>query len=80
MFEKLSGEGEMVKAVKLNSLIKHEMPNIDVVFLAACNSEFLGNIFRECGVKHVICVRYNRYVLDDAAILFTKTFYYKLFD
>ena len=80
MFEKQSGEGELVKASKLNKLIKHEMPNLDVVFLAACNSEFVGKIFRECGVKHVICVKYDRYVLDDAAIVFTKTFYHKLFD
>ena len=54
------------------------MPNLDVVFLAACDSEFVGKIFLKCGAKHVICVKKKREVLDDAAIDFTSTFYGKI--
>ena len=54
------------------------MPNLDVVFVAACDSEFVGKIFLKCGAKHVICVKKDRYVLDEAAIVFTQMFYEKM--
>ena len=54
------------------------MPRLDVVFVAACDSEFVGKIFLKCGARHVICVKTNEYVLDDATIDFTKQFYTKI--
>ena len=48
------------------------MPRLDVVFVAACDSEFVGKIFLKCGARHVICVKTNEYVLDDATIDFTR--------
>ena len=68
----------MVNSKQLNRIISQAMPNLDVVFLAACDSEFVGKIFLKCGAKHVICVKKKRQVLDDAAIDFTSTFYEKM--
>ena len=50
-----------------------------MVFVAACDSEFIGNIFHKSGAKHVICVKQGRHVLDEAAIFFTNRLYKKLF-
>ena len=74
LFETESGLGNSVNSQELNNVIKGS-PNIEVVFLAVCDSEFAGQIFLQCGAKHVICVKRNRQVLDSASIDFTKSFY-----
>ena len=51
------------------------MPRIELVFLAACHSEMIGNAFLNAGVKHVVCIGQQDEVLDNAALLFTKFFY-----
>ena len=51
-----------------------------MIFLAACDSEFASEIFLKCQAKHVICIKKNKHVLDDAAIMFTKSFYKLLFE
>ena len=50
------------------------------MFLAACDSDLIGRIFRDSGVDHVICIKSARYVLDEAAIKFTKHFYKAIFE
>ena len=45
---------------QINSLIKKSLPNLDVVVLAACDSDFAGKIFLKCGAKHVICIKKDR--------------------
>ena len=64
----------------LNKLITSKLPNLEVVFVAACQSEFVGSIFKKCGASHVVCVKQSRHVLDEAAIYFTKCFYLYLFE
>ena len=54
--------------------------NLDLVFVAACDSELVGKIFQSCDAKHVICVKQKRFVLDQAAIAFTKIFYSNILD
>ena len=51
------------------------MPGLDLVFLAACHSERIGEVFVNSGVKHVICIKQQQEVLDEAALTFTKFFY-----
>ena len=75
LFETMNGEGELVSARQLRILVKEALPDLDVVFVAACRSEFVGEIFLRCGARHVICVKKDRSVLDAAAIAFTKYFY-----
>ena len=48
--------------------------------VATCHSEFLGRIFQQAGVKHVICIKQAFEVQDDAVITFTDTFYGMIFD
>ena len=55
-FETKSGEGELINYKTLKKLIAQKVPDLDVIFLAACNSEFAGEIFLKCGAKHVICI------------------------
>ena len=39
LFENDSGQGELVSQLKLKNLIKKSDLNLDLVFVAACNSE-----------------------------------------
>jgi len=56
-------------------LIRQYGVKLDLVFVAACKSEFVGRIFQRAGARHVICVREGAEVLDTSALIFTKTFY-----
>ena len=40
------------------------LEDIEVVFLAACHSEQIGQLFVDKGVGHVVCVKMTRCVLD----------------
>ena len=44
---------------KLKHLFQAGNIGVDLVFVAACNSEFVGQAFVEAGVKHVIAIKYN---------------------
>lgn len=48
---------------------------IEFVFVSACNSENVGKAFVQAGVPHVIAVRRQEQVADDAARTFMKQFY-----
>jgi hypothetical protein len=56
LFENSYGAGELVSAKQLRLLMQSTEHQIDVVFVAACDSEDIGRIFQRCGAKHVICV------------------------
>lgn len=59
-------------------LIKYSV-NLDLVFVAACKSYFVGSMFQKAGVKHVICVKEGAEILDDAVLNFTNRFYRNIF-
>ena len=75
LFEKENGEGHLINSKNLNQLILKSVDSLDLIVLAACNSEFAGRIFLKCGAKHVICIKKDKEVLDEAAIDFTNHFY-----
>lgn len=79
LFEDQNGDGELVSAQELREFMQQANTELEVVFVAACDSQGIGHIFQRCGAKHVVCVEQDRYVLDEAAIYFTKTFYSLLF-
>ena len=60
-------------------MIRTYKHGIEVVFVAACDSKEIGQIFSKNDVSHVICVEKSRTVKDSAAIEFTKRFYYEIF-
>jgi CHAT domain-containing protein len=83
IFETDQGESNLVSHKKLKELLKNEqsrIKEIDLVFLAACTSESNGQLFKELGARHVICIVDNQLVRDDAIIVFTEQFYSKLFE
>ena len=49
-----------------------------LVFIAACHSEYAADVFVDAGVPHVVAVVRGEKVLDDAAALFARHFYYAL--
>ena len=52
---------------------------LDIVFLSACHSEGAAQAFLESGATHVICIKKENQVLDDACVLFSRVFYEALF-
>jgi CHAT domain-containing protein len=71
--------GELISKKKLQNLISN-VEKTDLVFLAACSSEFVAKIFLRKGVRHVIFIENMKEVLDKAVLTFTNTFYRTLFD
>lgn len=59
--------------------MKSAKNKIDLIFLAACDSQIIGEVFQSAGVEHIVCIQDKRYVLDDVAIKFTQTFYREVF-
>ena len=78
LFEDESGQGQLASESKLKELIRESEINLDLVFVAACDSEQVGRIFHSCGAKHVVCVKKDKNVLDSAAVKFTRIFYQNL--
>ena len=79
LFENEFGDGELVSAQQLGDFMRKNSADLELVFVAACDSQEIGRIFQRNGARHVVCVEQNRFVLDKAAIFFTKTFYSILF-
>jgi hypothetical protein len=57
LFETDRIDGELVSSKQLRKLIRYYGVELDLVFVAACKSEFVGRIFQRAGAKHVICVK-----------------------
>ncbi len=47
--------------------------------VASCHSECVGKIFSHAGAKHVICIDKKYALRDEAAVLFSRTFYSTIF-
>jgi hypothetical protein len=52
-----SGCTDLVSAKMLTRFVKDAGAKIELVFVASCYSQFAGEIFRDAGVDHVVCVR-----------------------
>lgn len=46
-----------------------------MVFVNACYSEAIGNVFLECGIPTVVCVQADLAISDDIARDFSTKFY-----
>ena len=75
VFESDTGEAMKMTETNLKEALDLTDVDIDVVIIAACQSEFVGELFKENGAKNVICVDKNGSVLDEAAIDFTLNLY-----
>ena len=75
LFESENGDGVLMSQRELSKILRQATTKIQLVFVAACMSQFVGEIFQECDVPHVICSKQGTSILDQAAIRFTKFFY-----
>ena len=72
-------EQERLKKCEPVQCERRKLNEIQFVFVASCHSENMAAIFRRAGVKHVICIREDHPVSDDAMLFFTNKFYNILF-
>lgn len=78
LFEHETQISEFIFEKQLSNLVRNVW-EMELVFLAACNSEFAAQIFLKKGAKHVICIESTKEVLDDAVLTFANNFYRYLF-
>ena len=78
IFESDNGEAIKISEKDLDKaldLSKDAVKNLDLVYVAACQSEFVGELFNKYGAQHVICIDKKASVLDEVAIDFTLNLY-----
>ena len=82
LLESEDGSGNLVSTQTLKEMIQKNYCSeaLQLVVVATCHSEFVGEIFQEAGAKHVICIQQQNEVEDDAVITFTDSFYGLLFN
>ena len=81
LFEKEDGSSSFYSESDLKFLLEntYRSHRIEFVVVASCHSECVGKIFQASGAKHVICIDQKKILQDEAAILFSKTFYSHIF-
>ena len=79
VFEDKTGWAELVSERMLKELLKQWKTEIDLVFVSSCHSEFIGDIFFNAGINHVIWIKESEKISDEASIIFAKAFYQALF-
>ena len=80
IFETEEGLVELVSAKEIRKFIEKSESKPNVIVLAACTSEYIGKIFLKYGLaRHVICIKEDEFLDDEAAKFFAKTFYSSIF-
>jgi len=79
VFEDSHGVAHFVSCTELGRIIATSRCSLEFVFVASCHSSLVGDIFKNAGAKHVICIKRDEKILDDASITFAKTFYHAIF-
>ena len=77
VFENKTGESRKMSKKVLEAMLPAEKFDLDLVFIAACKSEFCGEVFSKFGAKHVIFV--DKKIADVVAIYFCQNFYPQVF-
>ncbi|CAN0116084.1 unnamed protein product [Ectocarpus sp. 8 AP-2014] len=79
--EWMCGIMEPLKVEFLENLFRVDgIVQTQLVFISSCSSETSGNVFVAAGVPHVVAVRHNAGVTDEAARKFATVFYDALFE
>jgi len=81
IFEDEEGKADFMSCRALKNLLREKKleDTIDFVFVASCHSYLVGEVFKEAGAKHVICVGRDEKILDKACQEFTNHFYQAYF-
>jgi hypothetical protein len=79
--EKDSGIQDRITGERLKSLLgKLTGDKVKLVFVSACHSEIIGNIFLQARVPIVVCVNSESMILSEVCGLFARNFYNYLFN
>lgn len=79
VFEDKNGCAELVSERMLKDILKQCKNEIELVFVSSCHSEFVGDIFFNAGIDHVVCIQESETISDDASIVFGRAFYQALY-
>lgn len=79
VFEDKNGCADLVSERMLKDILKECKNEIELVFVSSCHSEFIGDIFFNAGIDHVVCILESETISDDASIVFGKAFYQALY-
>lgn len=66
LFENDVAISAKLDAAKLTEILNEQKNPLKMVFVASCHSESTGKIFMDAGASHVICVRNDYQILDEA--------------
>eukprot|EP00347_Sterkiella_histriomuscorum_P010299 403376838 len=77
LFEQKNGSSINMYEENLKQILQDTYQNhkLKFVVVASCYSYCCGQIFAKSGIEHVICVDKSKAILDESAILFSRTFY-----
>jgi hypothetical protein len=75
VFEDRDGKAEFVGGESIEHILKKLKRPRQFVFVASCHSKMLGDVFLKAGVPHVVCVRREERILDEACQEFVRLFY-----
>lgn len=75
LFENENGMSEYYFEQELKTLLEICNHKFELVFVSSCHSQFAGEVFKNAGAKHVICIMQDEKILDEASVLFSKVFY-----
>ena len=80
IIEDANMEAQRLKANEIKEFLVKSNKNIQLAVILSCHSESIGNIFINCGISHVICIKRDEEIKDMACLIFTRAFYSALFD
>lgn len=66
VFENEDGVAFFLPESDLKNLLEKAEVQLELVFVASCHSEKTGRVFHKAGVKHVICIRQDQQISDEA--------------
>jgi hypothetical protein len=75
LFEDEVGMAQEVGITKIKKFLETLKSPIKFIFVASCHSKGIGEVFLRAGAHHVVCVRREESILDDACLTFVRTFY-----
>ena len=71
VLQNVDGSGSFITTKSLNKMLEISKAKLDIVFLSACHSEGAAQAFLDSGASHVICIKKENQVLDEACVLFS---------
>jgi len=79
LLEDENGMSDYLFEKDLKAMVEIMDVKFEVVFIASWHSEFAGKIFSNAGARHVIWIKGEEKISDEAALKFTEVFYDMMF-